>query len=46
MQPPMFFEMLRRAGLGALPVIKLFSADRTLSNDRASALALLRKDFC
>jgi len=42
----MFFEMLRRAGLGALPVIKLFSADRTLSNDRASTLALLRKDLC
>jgi len=46
MQSPMFFEMLRRAGLGALPVIKLFSADRTLSNDRASTLALLRKDLC
>ena len=44
--PPIFLEMFRRAGLGALPVIKLFSADRTLSNDRASALALLRKDFC
>src|SRR6516225_8476997 len=25
MQPPIFPEMLRRAGLGALPVIKLFS---------------------
>src|SRR5262249_20090796 len=46
MQPPIFPEMLRRAGLGVLPVIKLFSADRTLSNDRASALALLRKDLC
>jgi hypothetical protein len=43
---PVFLEMFRRTGLGALPVIKPFPADRTWSNDRASALALLRKNLC
>src|SRR5262249_15553127 len=46
MQPPIFPVTFRLAGLGALPVIKIFSADLTLSNDRTSAQALLRKDFC
>src|SRR5262249_18261833 len=46
MQPPVFPVTFRLAGLGALPVIKLFSADFTWSNDRTSALALLRKNLC
>jgi len=43
--PPIFLEMLRRAGLGALPIIKFLPADYALSNDGALTLALLRKDF-
>jgi hypothetical protein len=43
--PPVFLEMFRRAGLGALPIIKFFPADYALSNDGALTLALLRKDF-
>ncbi|HVI15308.1 MAG TPA: hypothetical protein VM822_20855 [Pseudolabrys sp.] len=45
MQPPIFLEMFRRAGLGALPIIKFLPADYALSNDGALTLALLRKDF-
>jgi hypothetical protein len=43
--PPIFLEMFRRAGLGALPIIKFLPADYALSNDGALTLALLRKDF-
>jgi hypothetical protein len=45
-QPPIFPVAFSRAGLGALPVIKLFSAGRTWSNDGALTLALLRKNLC
>src|SRR5262249_41949202 len=45
MQPPILPEMLRRACLGALPIIKFLPADYALSNDGALTLALLRKDF-
>jgi len=45
MQPPIFFEMFRLAGLGVLPRNKIFPADFALPDIRASALALLRKDF-
>jgi hypothetical protein len=42
--PPVFLEMFRRAGLGALPVIKFLPADCALFDDGALTLALLCKD--
>jgi hypothetical protein len=45
-KPPIFLEMLRRAGLGVLPRNKIVPADFALPDIGALTLALLRKDFC